>query len=101
MLKQNCNEELCQASLVEENIDQWEVCYNYPERNKAKVRLRLQFSLTEDLPPKVTVVEPTEVSYICFQEFGARDWPKNGGHLATLLLALRFALSERCISFAK
>lgn len=92
-LKQNCNDDLCQASLIDDNIDQWEVHYIYPE-HKAKVKLIFQFSLTEDLPPKVIVLEPKEVEYICFQEFGARDW-RNSSTLATLVLALRFALAER------
>lgn len=92
LLKQHCNTDFCEAALIDESIDQWEVTFIYPERKKAKVRLRLQFSLTENLPPKITVIEPKQVSMICFAELGASNWPKNGNNISTLLLAIRYDL---------
>lgn len=99
LLKQNCAPDFCEASLVDDSIDQWELAYYYPEHQKAKVRLHLQFSLTENLPPKVTVLEPQQVSYVCFAELGASNWPKDGNNIATLLIALRFAIASRYIFF--
>eukprot|EP01105_Mastigella_eilhardi_P021232 TRINITY_DN5127_c0_g1_i1.p2 TRINITY_DN5127_c0_g1~~TRINITY_DN5127_c0_g1_i1.p2 ORF type:complete len:218 (-),score=92.34 TRINITY_DN5127_c0_g1_i1:65-718(-) len=88
------DDSLVGCALLNEQIDQWEVTYRYPEF-KTHVRLRLVFSLAEaDMPPKVTIEEaPPALTYICFEELGASAWHK-GTDLATLVLSLRYAVGE-------
>jgi len=79
-------------SLVEDHIDKWEVNYTYP--NNKEVTLRFDFHLKELLPPKITVVFPASIQYVCFQELGTNEW-KNNNDLVTLIYALQTEFNYR------
>jgi len=80
------------VKLIEENIDQWEVTYNYP--NNTMVTLRLDFYLKEPLPPKVQVLFPANAQYVCFEELGTVSWKANND-VATLIYSLQNEFSTR------
>jgi len=74
------------VSLIDDHIDKWEVNYTYPD--KKEVTLRFDFHLKELLPPKIIVVFPASIQYVCFQELGTVDW-KNNNDVVTLIYALQ------------
>eukprot|EP01124_Arcella_intermedia_P013632 TRINITY_DN2003_c0_g1_i1.p1 TRINITY_DN2003_c0_g1~~TRINITY_DN2003_c0_g1_i1.p1 ORF type:complete len:172 (-),score=28.28 TRINITY_DN2003_c0_g1_i1:59-574(-) len=79
------------VKLIEENLDQWEVTYHYP--NDRCVILKFEFHLKEPLPPKITVVFPSEISYVCFEELGTVKW--NDSDIETLVYSLQQEYSHR------
>jgi len=80
------------VSLIEENIDQWDLVYKYP--NNTEVQLRIDFYLKEPLPPKITVIFPASIQYVCFQELGTNSW-KGDNDVVTLIYALQSEFSHR------
>jgi hypothetical protein len=82
------------VTLVDENVDHWEVTFTYPENNNTTVILRFKFHLTEYIPPKATVVFPTNIQYVCFQELGSVQWSKDCD-IMTLMLSLYQEYSTR------
>jgi len=80
------------VSLVEDHIDKWEVNYTYPTNKE--VTLRFDFHLKELLPPKITVVFPASIQYVCFQELGTNEW-KNNNDLVTLIYSLQTEFNYR------
>jgi len=80
------------VSLVEDHIDKWEVNYTYPTNKE--VTLRFDFHLKELLPPKITVVFPASIQYVCFQELGTNEW-KNNNDIVTLIYSLQTEFNYR------
>jgi len=81
------------VSLIEDHIDKWEVNYKYP--NNKEVTLRFDFHLKELLPPKITVVFPASIQYVCFQELGSIEWKKNNNDIPTLIYSLQTEFNYR------
>jgi len=68
------------------------VNYTYP--SDKEVTLRFDFHLKELLPPKITVVFPASIQYVCFQELGTVDW-KNNNDIVTLIFTLQTEFLHR------
>jgi len=81
------------VTLIEDHIDKWEVNYMYP--NNKEVTLRFDFHLKESLPPKITVVFPASIQYVCFQELGTVEWNKNPNDILTLIYTLQTEFNYR------
>jgi len=81
------------VTLIEDHIDKWEVNYMYP--NNKEVTLRFDFHLKESLPPKITVVFPASIQYVCFQELGTVEWNKNNNDILTLIYTLQTEFNYR------
>jgi hypothetical protein len=75
-----------EVSLRDDCIDKWTVKFIYPE-NKCVI-LDFEFHLVENLPPKVTVVFPSAIQYVCFEELGGKSWTSNSD-IPTLIFALQ------------
>lgn len=60
--------------------------------------LDFEFHLIENLPPKVTVVFPSAIQYVCFQELGGKSWTSNGD-VPTLIFALQEEYKGRSAVF--
>ncbi|QKF94566.1 hypothetical protein QKU48_gp1108 [Fadolivirus algeromassiliense] len=77
--------DIISVSLIDDNIDTWKINLKYPD-NRCVI-LQFVFHLTEPLPPKATVVFPTDLEYVCFEELGCTKWGNNGD-IVVLLLSL-------------
>lgn len=58
-------DEIVEVTMIDEQIDQWEVTFKYPDEKL--VTLHVQHHLVQPLPPKMTVVFPSSISYVCFE----------------------------------
>eukprot|EP01004_Peranema_trichophorum_P008521 NODE_7276_length_793_cov_70.686567_g6667_i0.p1 GENE.NODE_7276_length_793_cov_70.686567_g6667_i0~~NODE_7276_length_793_cov_70.686567_g6667_i0.p1 ORF type:complete len:182 (-),score=18.76 NODE_7276_length_793_cov_70.686567_g6667_i0:190-735(-) len=83
--------DLIELSLRDDNVDQWEITFKY--QNGVDVVLLFEFSIHELLPPQVTVVRPSSVSYVCFQELGSKEWNEQTD-LVSLVLSLHSAMYD-------
>jgi hypothetical protein len=81
------------VTLIDDHIDKWDLTYMYPSNKE--VTLRFDFHLKELLPPKITVVFPASIQYVCFQELGSVEWKKNNNDILTLIYALQTEFSYR------
>jgi hypothetical protein len=86
-------EELVDVTMIDEQIDQWEVTFKYPDEKL--VTLHVQHHLVQPLPPKMTVVFPSSISYVCFEELGTASWTPTSD-LVALFLALHNEYRDRC-----
>lgn len=85
-------QELMEVNLIEDCVDHWEVTFKYADNNV--VILRFKFHLVESVAPKVTVVFPPDIRYVCFEELGSVKWQKEGD-IVTLLLCLHQEYTNR------
>ena len=79
--------------LIDEELDNWKITFIYPDSKV--VILKFKFHLLEWLPPKATVVFPTNISWVCFEELGTKKWTKDT-NLYNLLLCLHNEYKTRC-----
>jgi len=79
--------------LIDDCIDKWSVKFLYPE-NKI-VHLNFEFHLVENLPPKITVVFPSKIRYVCFEELGGVKWSSDND-LINLMYSLKNEYSDKC-----
>jgi len=77
------------VDLVNDCVDKWFVKFIYPDDKS--IHLNFQFSLTENLPPKITVLFPKSLSYICYQELGGATWSSQ-----TDLIIMLYSLYNEC-----
>lgn len=81
---------LIDISVEDEHFEIWKVTYFYPNGHETKeVRLQFELSLSDpNSAPKITVIFPASIRYVCFQELGATYWNKDAD-LLTLIYQLR------------
>lgn len=77
--------DIINVKLVNDILNKWEITFKYP--NDKCVIIHFEFHLVEPLPPKATVLFPTNIKYVCFAELGNTKWSKDND-IPTLLLCL-------------